>query len=155
MVTINRVILAQDDDCIDGPPTLKLVPRQLSASQTDSLSALQLKFKDCLVPTPGLAEVTPFPIDTGDHPPLAKAPYRIPERWKPQLRTHTEELQLLGVIRLSRSPWCSSSVTVGKRDGSLRLCQDYRPLNQITVSDPYQMKRIDDICWVKLHSWQS
>ena len=144
VVTINRVILAQDDDCIDGSPTLKLVPRQLSASQTDSLSALQLKFKDCLVPTPGLAEVTPFPIDTGDHPPLAKAPYRIPERWRPQLRTHTEELQLLGVIRLSRSPWCSSSVTVGKRDGSLRLCQDYRPLNQITVSDPYQMKRIDD-----------
>ena len=33
---------------------------------------------------------------------------------------------------------------LSQRDGSLRLCQDYRPLNQVTVSDPYQMKRIDD-----------
>ena len=33
---------------------------------------------------------------------------------------------------------------MGKKDGSLRLCQDYRPLNHITVSDPYSMKRIDD-----------
>ncbi len=39
---------------------------------------------------------------------------------------------------------CASSVTVGKKDGSLRLCQDYRPLTAITVPDPYVMKRIDD-----------
>ena len=144
VVTINRVILAQDDDCDDRPPALKLVPRQLSVSQTDSLSTLKVKFKDCLSSTPGFADVAPFAIDTGDHPPLAKPPYRIPERWKPQLREHTDELQLMGIIRLSRSPWCSSSVTVGKRDGSLQLCQNYHPLNQVTVSDPYQMKRIDD-----------
>ena len=50
----------------------------------------------------------------------------------------------MGVIRPSTSPWCSSSVTVGKKDDSLRLCQDYRPLNAITVPDPYSMKRVDD-----------
>ena len=61
------------------------------------------------------------------------------------MRTHTLELQELGIIRQSTSPWCSSSVTVGKKDGSLRLCRDYRPLNSITVSDPYCMKRIDDM----------
>ena len=48
------------------------------------------------------------------------------------------------MIRPSTSPWCSSSVTVGKKDGSLRLCQDYRPLNAIIVPDPYVLKRIDD-----------
>ena len=86
--------------------------------------------------------MAPFSINTGDHPPNAWPPYRIPERWKSQLRDHT--IQQLGIIRLSLSPWCSLSVTVGKKDGSLRLCQDYRPLNHITVSDPYSMKRIDD-----------
>ena len=50
----------------------------------------------------------------------------------------------MGVIRPSNSPWCSSSVTVGKKDGSLRLCQDYRPLNAITVPDSYSMKHVDD-----------
>ena len=91
-----------------------------------------------------MADVTPFSINTGDHHPIAKPPYRIPEKWKNQLRDHTIELQQLGIIRLSLSPWCSSSETVRKKDGSLRLCQDYRPLNSITVSDPYCMKRIDD-----------
>ena len=83
-------------------------------------------------------------INTGDLLPIARQPYRIPEKWKGQLIDYTQELLGLGVIRPSTSPWCSSSVTVGKKDGSLRLCQDYRPLNAITVPDPYSMKRVDD-----------
>ena len=61
-----------------------------------------------------------------------------------KLRSHTHELLDLGVIRPSVSPWCAPSVTVGNKDGSLRLCQDYRPLNAVTTPDPYQMKRVDD-----------
>ena len=76
--------------------------------------------------------------------PISKQPYHIADKWKDQLRGHTQELLELGVIRHSTSPWCSSSVTVGKKDGSLRLCQDYHPLNSITVPDPYMMKQIDD-----------
>ena len=108
------------------------------------MSNLRDKYKSNLTDTPGLADVAPFRIDTGESAPIARPPYRIPERWKPQLRTHTQELLEFGIIRPSHSTWCSSSVTVGKKDGSLRLCQDYRPLNGITISDPYSMKRIDD-----------
>ena len=143
-VTINRVILAQDEGCDDHHPALKLIERELTDSQAGHLANLKEKYKENLTATPGLADVVPFTINTGDHSPIAKPPYRIPEKWKDQLREHTLELQQLGIIRLSMSPWCSSSVTVGKKDGSLRLCQDYRPLNSITVSDPYCMKRIDD-----------
>ena len=143
-VTINRVILAQDEGCDDHTPALKLIERQLTESQSGHLAALQEKYRDNLTATPGLAKVHPFSINTGDHCPIAKPPYRIPEKWRSQLRTHTVELQQLGIVRSSMSPWCSSSVTVGKKDGSLRLCQDYRPLNSVTVSDPYSMKRIDD-----------
>ena len=143
-VTINRVILAQDEGCDDHPPALKLIERNLTDSQAGHLAALQEKYQANLTATPGVADVAPFTINTGDHRPIAKPPYRIPEKWQTQLREHTLELQQLGIIRLSLSPWCSSSVTVGKKDGSLRLCQDYCPLNSVTVADPYCMKRIDD-----------
>ena len=143
-VTINRVILAQDEGCDDHTPALKLIERNLTESQAGHIAALQLKYQANLSATPGIADVAPFSINTGDHCPIAKPPYRIPEKWQSQLRDHTLELQQLGIIRLSLSPWCSSSVTVGKKDGSLRLYQDYRPLNSITVADPYSMKRIDD-----------
>ena len=83
-------------------------------------------------------------INTGDLLPIARQPYCIPEKWKGQLIDYTQELLGLGVIRPSTSPWCSSSVTVGEKDGSLRLSQDYRPLNAITVPDPYSVKRVDD-----------
>ena len=83
-VTINRVILAQDDGCDDHSPGLKLVERDLSDSQSGHLATLQFKYKDSLTSTPGLADVAPFSINTGDHPPIARPPYRIPERWKSQ-----------------------------------------------------------------------
>ncbi|KAF9760727.1 Transposon Ty3-I Gag-Pol polyprotein [Nosema granulosis] len=51
----------------------------------------------------------------------------------------------LGIIKQSKSPWCSRIVPVSKPDGSLRMCIDYRPLNQVTVKDKYPLPRIDEI----------
>ena len=142
--SVCKVVLAQDLDHEDEPPTIMLKERRLSEEQLDQLHQLQDKFKHCLSKVPGTADAPPISIDTGQHAPLSKPPYRIPDRWKAELRSHTTELLDLQIIRPSSSPWCSSSVTVGKADGTLRLCQDYRPLNGVTVPDPYQMKRVDD-----------
>jgi len=49
-----------------------------------------------------------------------------------------------GVIRRSHSPW-SPNVLVRKKDESLRMCVDYRHLNQMTVKDAYTLPRIDEI----------
>ena len=141
--TINRVVLAQDDDLEDSPPALKLVERELSEEQLFHIDNLKQKYHLSLTNTPGIADVPPHSINTGDHLPIARQPYRIPEKWKGQLIDHTQELLGLSVIRPSTSPWCSSSNS-RENDGSLRLCQDYRPLNAITVPDPYSMKRVDD-----------
>lgn len=51
----------------------------------------------------------------------------------------------LGVIEPCRSPWASPIVTVTKKDGSLRLCVDYRKLNSSTTDDPYQMPRVEEM----------
>ena len=118
--------------------------RKLSPEHLAHIDNLKSKYHLNLTNAPGIADVPPLCINTEDHSPIAKQPYRIPDKWKDQLRSHTHELLELGVIRHSTSPWCSSSVTVGKKDGSLRLCQDYHPLNAVTVPDPYSMKQIDD-----------
>jgi len=51
----------------------------------------------------------------------------------------------MGVIRRSRSSWSSKPVLVTKKDGSVRFCVDYRPLNKLTRRDRYPLPIIDDI----------
>ncbi|KRH94438.1 pol polyprotein [Pseudoloma neurophilia] len=49
------------------------------------------------------------------------------------------------IIRDSNSPWRSRIIPIPKKDGSVRLCLDFRPLNRVTVKDQYPIPRIDDI----------
>jgi hypothetical protein len=56
-----------------------------------------------------------------------------------------KELLELGIIRPSVSPWGAPVIFVNKKDGSLRLCIDYRDLNCATVKNRYPMPRLDDL----------
>ncbi|GJS67430.1 putative reverse transcriptase domain-containing protein [Tanacetum coccineum] len=67
---------------------------------------------------------------------VAKSPYR-----SGQLR----ELQDKGFIRLSSSPWGAPVFFVKKKDGSFRMCIDYRELNKLTVKNRYPVPRINDL----------
>ena len=55
-----------------------------------------------------------------------------------------DKLLELGIIRPSDSPWSSSIVTVGKKDGGVHICIDFRAIN-VTQPDPYQMPLIEEI----------
>ena len=50
-----------------------------------------------------------------------------------------------GFIRPSTSPWGVPVLFVKKKDGTLRLCIDYRELNKVTVKNKYPLSRIDDL----------
>ena len=50
-----------------------------------------------------------------------------------------------GFIRHSTSPWGAPVLFVNKKDGSLRLCIDYRELNKVTIQNQYPLPRIDDL----------
>ena len=80
-------------------------------------------------------------IRTGDSPPIALGPHRVPDRLKASVKDEIEKLLGLGVIVVSTSPWVSPIVPVPKEDGGLRLCIDYRRLNGVTQPDPYYMAR--------------
>lgn len=51
----------------------------------------------------------------------------------------------MGFIRPSYSPWGAPVLFVKKKEGSLRMCIDYRELNKLTVKNRYPLPRIDDL----------
>jgi hypothetical protein len=75
--------------------------------------------------------------------PISKRPYRMPPKELAELKTQLQELLDKGYIRLSSSPWGCPALFVKKKDGSLRMCVDYRPLNAVTIKNKYPLPRID------------
>ncbi|KAI3736778.1 hypothetical protein L2E82_26765 [Cichorium intybus] len=77
--------------------------------------------------------------------PLAKAPYRLAPAKLKELMTQLQELLDKGFIRPSSSPWGAPILFVKKKDGSMRMCIDYRDLNKVTIKNRYPLPRIDDL----------
>ncbi|GJR87818.1 putative reverse transcriptase domain-containing protein [Tanacetum coccineum] len=77
--------------------------------------------------------------------PIAKSPYRLAPFKMEELSGKLKELQDKGFIRPSSSPWGAPILFVKKKDGSFRMCIDYRELNKLTVKNRYPLPRIDDL----------
>jgi hypothetical protein len=67
----------------------------------------------------------------------------MPPKELAELKNQLQELLDKGYIRPSSSPWGCPTLFVKKKDGSLRLCVDYRPLNAVTIKNKYPLPRID------------
>ncbi|GKA93962.1 reverse transcriptase domain-containing protein [Tanacetum coccineum] len=77
--------------------------------------------------------------------PVARAPYRLAPAEMKELAEQLKELSDKGFIRPSSSPWGAPILFVKKKDGSFRMCIDYRELNKLTVKNRYPLPRIDDL----------
>ncbi|KAL0540116.1 hypothetical protein IC582_024346 [Cucumis melo] len=77
--------------------------------------------------------------------PISRAPYRMAPAELKDLKVQLQELLDKGFIRPSVSPWGAPVLFVKKKDGSMRLCIDYRELNKVTVKNRYPLPRIDDL----------
>ena len=75
--------------------------------------------------------------------PVSRRAYRMPPKHLAELKTQLQELLDKGFIRPSSSPWGCPAIFVKKKDQSLRMCVDYRPLNEVTVKNKYPLPRID------------
>ena len=75
--------------------------------------------------------------------PASITPYQMAPMELKELKLQLQELLEKGFIRPSVSPWGAPVLFVKKKDGTLRLCIDYRQLNKLTVKNKYLLPRID------------
>ena len=76
---------------------------------------------------------------------VSMAPYQMAPAELSELKKQIEDLLEKKFIRPSASPWGMPVLLVKKKDGSSRLCVDYRQLNKLTIKNKYPLPRIDDL----------
>jgi hypothetical protein len=94
---------------------------------------------DCLRSPPPPIELVPGTA------PIFKRPYRMAANQLAELKGQLQELLDKGYIRPSASPWGALVIFVPKKDGTQRMCVDYRSLNEVTIKNKYHLPRIDDL----------
>ncbi|KAL0544200.1 hypothetical protein IC582_019313 [Cucumis melo] len=77
--------------------------------------------------------------------PISQAPYKMAPSELKELKMQLQELVDKGYIKPSVSPWRASVLFVKKKDGTLRLCIDYRQLNKVAIRNKYPLPRINDL----------
>ena len=92
----------------------------------------------------GFLDVCEHQIELLDSTPIYLKPSRFPEPVAGDIVARCEELQLLDIIEPSASAWSSPVVPVRKKDGTMRLCVDYRRLNAVTKPDRYPLPNLND-----------
>ncbi|EOY14297.1 Retrotransposon protein, putative [Theobroma cacao] len=128
--------LAYVIDTSKGEPKLEDVP---------IVSEFPDVFPDDLPGIPPNRELE-FPIDLlPGTAPISIPPYRMAPAELKELKAQLQDLVDKGFIRPSISPWGAPVLFVKKKDGTLRLCIDYRQLNRVTIKNKYPLPRIDDL----------
>ena len=77
--------------------------------------------------------------------PPNRPPYRVSAAQQEEIMNQVNDLLEKGLIQPSSSPFCSPVLLVQKKDGSWRMCIDYRALNKITIKNKFLIPRIDDV----------
>ncbi|KAI2659392.1 Retrovirus-related Pol polyprotein from transposon 17.6 [Labeo rohita] len=126
-------------------PVVVDVNPNLAAAQKAELQHLVSQFQDVFSSQPGQTNVVHHDIKTPTGVIVRQRPYRIPEARRQAIEEEIQQMLKLGVIEPSRSPWSSPIVMVPKPDGTLRFCNDFRRLNEVSEFDGYPMPRVDEL----------
>ena len=95
------------------------------------------RFSEIFSDRPGDTDLAEHRIDLTSDVPVRQTPYPVPFALKSSLKEELQQMEDLGVIPKSDSPYASPVVVVKKKkNGSNRVCIDFRRLNKITVTDP-------------------
>ena len=138
-----------EEELLVGEPrpkgaTAKLGLR-LTKSQEEDVWQILGAYDSVFTNRPGKSNVIQHQITSTDSTPIRSKPYPLPYAIRKNLKTEIQEMLDLGIIRASASPYASPIVIVKKKDGSNRICVDYRKLNKVTVADPEPMKTPEDL----------
>ena len=123
-------------------------PEVANSNLSPEMQALVDEFGDVFSP---IQDLPPFrntghtiPTEPGSKPPF-RPMFRLSPKELEEVEKQVAELLKLGLIEPSSSPYGAPVLFVGKKDGSLRMCIDYRALNKITVKNKYPLPRIDQL----------
>ena len=120
--------------------------QELDVNKVERMKALLLRWKSTFSLHDldlGLTDQVTHHIKLKDDVPFKERPRPIPPSMFEDVRAHLKEMETLGVIRRSQSPYASNVVIVRKKNGALRFCLDMRLLNVRTIRDSYSLPRID------------
>ena len=84
-------------------------------------------------------------IVTSVSTPINQRNQQIPKHWEVEINEGVKKLLKAGIIAESKSAWASRIVPVRKKNGEIRMCIDFRKLNEVTDRDSYPLPRIDEI----------
>jgi hypothetical protein len=146
----NKTVLLTDHQgksvsCQAQPPAQDPMVFNLAAESISMVEEFMDVFPEELPGMPPEREVE-FYIDLiPGTAPIAKRPYRMAPTELAELKLQIAELQQKGYIRPNSSPWGAPVLFVAKKDGSMRMCIDYRSLNEVTIKNKYPLPRIDDL----------
>ncbi len=129
------------------PPGLSFADSNLNESQRDQVVRLIQRHDKVFSRDEydvGCCSKVPHKINTVDTLPVSQPYRRIPPKDLQEVRELLQRFLDQGIIRRSASPYASPVVLVRKRDGTLRLCVDYRRLNAKTVRDSFPLPRIEE-----------
>ena len=133
---------------VAGEQSATLPPREPDgAACPEYLSPLLRRFQHVFDPIPpGLppdrGDAHAIPLEPGSRP-VAKPPYRLSPAEHDECWKQLEKAMAMAHVQHSRSPYGAPVLFVRKKDGSLRMCVDYRALNDQTIKDKFPLPRID------------
>jgi hypothetical protein len=138
---------------------LDSLPSDLNELQRKQISDLLSKYEAAFSQHDydiGRTHLVEHTIDTGNHRPIRQPLRRHPVAHLEIIDKQVDEMLKYGVIEPAASPWASNVVLARKKDNSMRICIDYRKINQISYQDSYPLPHID-VCLSSLQgsSWFS
>ena len=118
---------------------------ELSREQQNEILGVLGKRKKVFTDNPGKISTIKHGIHKGDDRPIRCRPYALPYAVRGKIQEEIQEMINTGIVLESDSPYASPMVVVKKKDGSNRICVDFRKLNRITVTDPEPMTTAEDL----------
>ena len=117
----------------------------LFEDQRRMLKDLTRRYPDVFTDMPGETDVIQHRVKLTDDTPIRCKPYPLLYTIREELRNEVDSILEMGVVRPLTSPYESPFVMVKKKDGSNRMCVDFRKSNKITEVDPKRMTRAEDL----------
>lgn len=136
--------LADEGDIVHSCPILDVQSHpDFSPAIVESLVT---EFPQVFSKVPGQSNVAPASIHIPQNTPIiSQAPYAIPKKLLTKVKEELDKLVEQGILEESRSLWCSPLVIARKSDGRIRLCVDFRKINDITPQLQVYLPTLDDI----------